>query len=100
LGDDDWETIARVRKGDENARVSLLRQDGAVRGIFVIATDGSGLVIVNAVCDISPDNVKKLTTAATRIGLENGLAQQINEKMQKMNHRLPPPSPEANGQNR
>lgn len=99
LNDDQWETLVRVRKGDENARVSLLRQQGAVRGIFVIASDGNGLIVVNAVCDISPDNVKKLTTAATRIGLENGLAQAINEKMQKMNHRLPPPATEANGQN-
>jgi hypothetical protein len=97
---DDWETLVRVRKGDENARVSLFRQDGAVRGIFVIATEGNGLIIVNAVCDVSPDNVKKLTTAATRIGLENGLAQEINEKMQKMNHRLPRPTSEADGQNR
>jgi uncharacterized protein DUF4252 len=97
---DDWETLVRVRKDDENARVSLLRQDGAVRGVFVIATDGNGLIIVNAVCDISPENVKKLTTAATRIGLENGLAQQINEKMQKMNHRLPPPAQDAGSQNR
>jgi hypothetical protein len=96
--DDEWETILRVRKDDENARVALLRQGGAVRGIFVIATDGNGLIVVNAVCDISPENVKELTTAATKIGLENGLAEQINEKMQKMNHRLP--APEANGQNR
>jgi hypothetical protein len=93
LGEGEWETLVRVRKDDENARVSLLRQDGAVRGVFVIASDGRGLVLVNAVCDISPENVKKLTAAATRIGLENGLAEAINAKMQKVQHRLPPPGP-------
>jgi hypothetical protein len=97
VGKGEWETLVRVRKDDENARVSLLRQEGAVRGVFVIASDGRGLVLVNAVCDISPENVKKLTTAATRIGLENGLAEAINAKMQKVQHRLPPPGPPAEG---
>jgi hypothetical protein len=91
LEEGEWETLVRVRKGDENARVSLLRQEGSVRGVFVIASNGRGLMVVNAVCDISPENVKKLTSAATRIGLENGLAEAINAKVQKMQQRLPPP---------
>jgi hypothetical protein len=90
LKDGQWETLVRARKGDENVRVALVRDKGAVNGVFVIASDGGGLVVVNAVCDISPENVKKLTSAATRIGLENGLAEAINQQMRRMNHRLPP----------
>jgi hypothetical protein len=68
----------------------LLRSEGAVRGVFVVAANGGGLFVGNVVCDISPDNVTKLTSAATKIGLENGLAQAIEEKMPKVQHRLPP----------
>ncbi len=77
-----WETLARVRKDDEAARVAVIRDAGAVRGIFVVATDGDGVVLANVVCDISPDNVKKLTSAATKIGLENGLAQKIRLELE------------------
>lgn len=65
-----WETLVRVRSDDQIGRVSVLRRDGAVQGIFVVATDGDGVAIVNLVCDISPDNVKKLAAAATKIGLK------------------------------
>jgi hypothetical protein len=95
LNDKDWETVVRARKGDENVRVALLRSDGAVRGVFVIAAKDKGLFIANAVCDISPENVKKLASAATRIGLENGLGQALEAKMQHMKHRLPPPPPQV-----
>jgi hypothetical protein len=76
-----WESLARVRKDDEQVRVAAIRDSGAVRGVFVMATDGGELVLANLVCDVSPDNVQKLTSAATRIGLENGLAEQIQLKL-------------------
>jgi hypothetical protein len=49
---------------------------------------------------LSPDNMKKVTAAATKIGLENGLAQVIEAKMPK--HRLPPalPPPSPDGPRR
>ena len=56
---------------------------GAIQGIFVTATDGDSVVIANVVCDISPENVKTLTSTATKIGMENGLAQVIEQKMKK-----------------
>jgi hypothetical protein len=34
--------------------------------------------------DISPDNVKKLTSAAAQIGLENGLQPMIEAKMREL----------------
>jgi len=75
-----WETLARVRNDDQVVRVALIRSAGAVQGVFVVATDGDSLVLANIVCDVSPDNVKKFTAAATKIGLENGLAKQIQVK--------------------
>jgi hypothetical protein len=77
-----WEILARVRKQDEAVRVAAIRDEGAVRGIFVMATDGSQLVLANLVCDVSPENARKLTSAATKIGLENGLAKAIELKLQ------------------
>ncbi|MCI0332096.1 MAG: DUF4252 domain-containing protein [Planctomycetes bacterium] len=77
-----WETLARVRNNDDVARVAVIRDAGAVQGIFVVAADGNNIVLANVVCDISPDNVKKLTSAATKIGLENGLAQKIRLKLE------------------
>jgi hypothetical protein len=90
LADGNWETLVRVHKNEENVRISLLRSEGAVRGVFVVAANAGGLFVANVVCDVSPDNVKKLTSAATKIGLENGLAQAIEAKMHKMQHQLPP----------
>jgi hypothetical protein len=77
-----WETLARVRERDAMVRVAAVRDSGAVRGIFVTATENGKLVLANLVCDVSPDNVQKLTSAATKIGLENGLAKAIELKLQ------------------
>lgn len=90
LRDGNWENVVRVRDGDDNVRVSLLRNDGAVRGAFVVVADGSDVVLANVVADISPENVKKLTSAAAQIGLENGLQQVLEQKMRELPHRLPP----------
>ena len=87
----DWENVVRARDDNESVRVSLLRSDGAIRGAFIIVADGSDLVLANVVADVSPENVKKLTSAAARIGLENGLQQVIEAKMRELPHRLPPP---------
>jgi hypothetical protein len=87
-----WDNVVRVRDNEESVRVSLLREEGAIHGIFIIAGhQGKELVLANVVCDLSPDNIKKVTAAATKIGLENGLAQVIEAKMPK--HRLPPQAP-------
>jgi Domain of unknown function (DUF4252) len=92
----DWETIVRVRDGEANVRVSLLREEGAVRGAFVVALENENLVLANIVGDISPENVKKLTSAATKVGLENGLQQVLEQKMRELNRQMPPGRP-SNG---
>jgi hypothetical protein len=86
-----WENVVRVRDDNDSVRVSLLRSDGAIRGAFIVVADGSDLVLANVVADVSPENVKKLTSAAARIGLENGLQQVIEAKLRELPHRLPPP---------
>ncbi|HEX4413178.1 MAG TPA: DUF4252 domain-containing protein [Lacipirellulaceae bacterium] len=80
---DKWETLARVHDDENIVRVSAVRNGGSIQGIFVTATDGDNVVIANVVCDISPENVKTLTSTATKIGLENGLAQVIEQKMKR-----------------
>jgi hypothetical protein len=84
LDDANWEKIAVVRHGDENARVYLARSGESIRGAFIMAGSREGQVLVNVVCDISPDNVKKLTSAATKIGLENGLREELEAKFRKL----------------
>jgi hypothetical protein len=76
-------------------RVALLRKNGAVLGAFVVASDGHSLVLANVVGDVSPENVKKLTSAAAKIGLENGLQQVLDRKIHNLKRRLPPPTPAA-----
>lgn len=76
-----WETIVRVRQDDQVARVSVLRSGGAIRGIFVTASDGDSVVLANVVCELSPENVKKLSAAATKIGLEANFQPKLEFKM-------------------
>jgi hypothetical protein len=97
LREGDWEKIVVVRKGDENARVFVIQRDKSIRGIFVVAAGKGGQALVNVVCDISPDNVRSLTAAATKIGLDNGLQKEIERKFREMKFQpaAPQPPPEA-----
>lgn len=90
-----WEKTVVARKGDENARLYIMRHNGSIRGAFVIAGAHGGQVLVNVVCDISPDNVKSLTAAATKIGLENGLLKEIEVKFGQARGPKPPAPPRA-----
>jgi hypothetical protein len=87
LKDGNWETIARVRQGDENARVAVLRQEGAIRGVLIVAGNDRELVLANVVADVSPENVKKLTASAAKIGLENGVQEVIEREMRQLRRR-------------
>lgn len=81
-----WNTIVRVRDGDDNVAISLVRENDAVRGAFVVAADGNDLVLVNVVCNVSPENVKTLTSKAAQIGLDNGLQQMLEQKLKHLHH--------------
>src|SRR3954468_8381406 len=93
LSSDNWERVALARKGNESARVYAIYRDNAIRGVFIIASKHDGQALVNVVCDLSPDNVKSLTAAVTKIGLDNGLQQQIEMKMRRMHGPAGPPGP-------
>ena len=84
LSDGDWDNVVRVRDGDESVNVSFLRVEGSILGVFVAAADGSDVVLANIVCDISPENVKGLTSAATKIGLEHGLREELEDKLRHL----------------
>ena len=81
-----WDNVVKVRDGGDSAHVSLLRVEGAVLGVFVVVADGNDVVLANVVCDISPENIKNLTAAATKIGLENGLREEIERKLKHRGH--------------
>ncbi len=84
LRDGNWDTVVRARDGDESVRVSMLCDENAIRGILVVAGDHGDLVLVNIVCDVSPERVKQLTSMATKAGLENGLRPVLQAHMHQL----------------
>ena len=76
-----WENMIRAQERDKTVRVAVVRSEGAIRGLFVIAVDGHDVILTNFVCDVSPENAKKLTAIAAKTGLEAGLGQMLEEKM-------------------
>ncbi len=83
-----WDNVVKVNDGDDSVRVSLLRVDGSILGVFAIVADGNDVVLANLVCDVSPENIKKLTAAATKIGLDLGLREAIEQELQRHVHKL------------
>jgi hypothetical protein len=79
-----WETAVRAQDGDKAVQISAVRADGAIKGLFIIASEQKNLVLVNVICDISPENAKQLTTAAVKSGLEAGLDKHLEEALQHM----------------
>ena len=86
LSSGQWDSIVKVRNGNDSAHVSFQRVEGSVLGVFVVVADGNDIVLANVVCDISPENVKNLTAAATKIGLENGLHKVLEQQLKRHAH--------------
>ncbi len=76
-----WENAVRAQDGDKSLQVSAVHADGSIRGLFIIASERDKLLLVNVICDISPENAKRLSTAAVKAGLEAGLDKQIEAAM-------------------
>lgn len=76
-----WENAVRAQEDEKSVQIAAVSEAGAIRGLFVIASEENKLVLVNVVCDISPENAKKLTSAAVKSGLEAGLGKQIEEAL-------------------
>jgi hypothetical protein len=62
-------------------QVSAVRSDGSIKGLFIVASEGNNLVLVNVICDISPENAKQLSTAAVKAGLQAGLGKELEKAM-------------------
>jgi hypothetical protein len=80
----DWDNLVRVNNGQSRVNVCALRRDGAIRGLYVMASENDELVLVNVVCDLSPNMVQQVTKLATQIGLEVGLEQALQEAMREI----------------
>ena len=76
-----WENAVRAQDGDKSVQISAIHADGSIRGLFIIAAERNKLVLVNVICDISPENAQRLAAAAVKSGLEAGLDKQIEEAM-------------------
>jgi hypothetical protein len=91
-----WTKIVQAREDDAIASVFVMRDSGAIRGVFVIATEGRELVLANVLCDVSPERIKEITRQATSIGLELGgedaLRGMLNEIRGRREHRVMPAS--------
>jgi hypothetical protein len=81
----DWDSVVRVREGDSNVSVCALRSDGAIRGIFAVVSEDNELIMVNVVCELTPEKIKEATSQATRIGMKLGLEKAIQEAMRELN---------------
>jgi hypothetical protein len=87
LNESAWTKIVHGRDDEKFATVFLMRDSGAIRGVFVVATEGRELVLVNVLCDISPERIKQITKQATSIGLELGGEDALREIVGKIRGR-------------
>jgi hypothetical protein len=65
-----WETIIRIHDDEQIARVSMLRKEGKIQGVFVTVTDGESVLLANLVCDVAPEKVQQFTAALTKIAMK------------------------------
>ncbi len=80
-----WEQVVSAQEDNKQVQVSIYRSEGAVRGVFVAAQGDQGeLALVNAVCELSPENVKRLTDLAVSAGLKFGLQDELRKGLEEM----------------
>ncbi|MEQ8212147.1 MAG: DUF4252 domain-containing protein [Lacipirellulaceae bacterium] len=79
-----WDDLVRVRERNATAIVSALREDGAIRGLFVIGSEGNNLVLVNVVCDLSPEKVKIVSKNIAQLSMKLGLKQELEKVMREI----------------
>ena len=85
LKDGDWQQVAMIHDDDTSVHVSLLGQDGALRGVFVLLVDGEATVLANLVCDASPEKIEELANVITKIGLNTGLRKELQRFFEQVN---------------
>jgi len=84
----DWDDLIRVKDHGATAIVSVLREKGAVRGLFVMGSEGNNLILVNVVCDLSPEKVRTVTKQLAQLGMKFGLKQELEKAMQEIQREL------------
>lgn len=83
-----WDDLVRVRERNATAIVSALRQDGAIRGLFIIGSEGNNLVLVNVVCDLSPEKVKVVAKNIAKLSMKLGLEQELEKVMREIQREM------------
>ena len=84
LTDADWQPVARIQDNNTSVHISLLRRDGALRGVFVLMAEKDATVLANLVCDASPEKIEQLANVITKIGLDTGLRQELQQFAERM----------------
>jgi hypothetical protein len=84
LQSENWETILKAHERNQTLTVSAIRDAGSIKGVFVAGTDSRDTLLINVICDVSPENVKKLSNAAVSSGLQAGLGKVLEDKLSKM----------------
>ena len=79
-----WENVVRIRQHGENVVVCVYQQESAIRGLFVMVSEGNELVLTNVVCELTPERMKQLTQMATKIGMKFGLEDVIEQGMREI----------------
>ncbi|HZZ27948.1 MAG TPA: hypothetical protein VFE46_08070 [Pirellulales bacterium] len=92
---ENWQCMLKARQGDHMVTVWVCRSSGAIKGVFVEAACDGNLVLANVVSDISPENVEKLSSAATSSALHAGLGQMIEAHMRKFQPAAAPSNPHS-----
>ena len=80
----DWERVVRARDDGKQAQIALLRGDGAVRGVLVVACESSEAVTVRVECDLSPEKARELTNTIAGTALRLGLAEELEELVEEI----------------
>jgi len=89
LSEAGWDRALRVRDGEQLVQVSVRRDSGAIKGAFLIASEGKGeLAIALLDCNLSPENAKQLTDAVTTAALDLGLAEQLQQGLAQMKREI------------
>jgi len=84
LQDTAWDNVVRVREDDATVNVCVMRDGNAIRGVFVMVAEDEDVVMVNVVCELTPEKIQQVTHQATKIGLKVGLEQAIQEAMKEL----------------
>lgn len=79
-----WEPTLRARQNGELVRIYTLREGESITGVCVVAGKRSELVVLNVVGNLSPENIQRFTSAATKIGVKLGLDKELNKAIEQM----------------